>query len=167
THRWNLSGAMILIVKFCVDLSSSIINFPSFSHLAVFLHSAIPFVGFGFLDNAIMIVAGTQIELSIGVIFGISTMAGMIATGLRTSFAISLAGYVEALAYRLGLPCPDLSPKQADMWQTRVSSQLGKVIGVTIGCCLGMFPLLFLKSDEEEIPEETAKLIEENTIDQK
>eukprot|EP00062_Callorhinchus_milii_P017721 gi/632970408/ref/XP_007901634.1/ PREDICTED: transmembrane protein 65 [Callorhinchus milii] len=134
----------------------------------VFLHSAIPFVGFGFLDNAIMIVAGTQIELSIGVIFGISTMAAAALGNLVSDVAgLGLAGYVEALAYRLGLPCPDLSPKQADMWQTRVSSQLGKVIGVTIGCCLGMFPLLFLKSDEEEIPEETAKLIEENTIDQK
>lgn len=34
----------------------------------------------------------------------------------------SLAGYVEALASRLGMQIPDLSPKQADMWQTRVSS---------------------------------------------
>uniref|UniRef100_A0A8C7ZZM7 Transmembrane protein 65 n=1 Tax=Oryzias sinensis TaxID=183150 RepID=A0A8C7ZZM7_9TELE len=42
----------------------------------VLLHNALPFVGFGFLDNCIMIVAGTQIELSIGVILGISTMAG-------------------------------------------------------------------------------------------
>lgn len=33
-----------------------------------------------------------------------------------------LAGYVEALASRLGMQIPDLSPKQADMWQTRVSS---------------------------------------------
>lgn len=35
---------------------------------------------------------------------------------------IRLAGYVEALASRLGMQIPDLSPKQADMWQTRVSS---------------------------------------------
>lgn len=35
---------------------------------------------------------------------------------------LSLAGYVEALASRLGMQIPDLSPKQADMWQTRVSS---------------------------------------------
>lgn len=33
-----------------------------------------------------------------------------------------LAGYVEALASRLGMQIPDLSPKQADMWQTKVSS---------------------------------------------
>lgn len=105
----------------------------------VLLHNALPFVGFGFLDNCIMIVAGTQIELSIGVVLGISTMAGL-----------GLAGYVEALASRLGMQIPDLSPKQADMWQTRVSSHSGKAIGVGIGCILGMFPLLFFKDDEEK-----------------
>jgi len=31
----------------------------------VFFYDVLPFVGFSFLDNAIMIVAGTQIELSI------------------------------------------------------------------------------------------------------
>ncbi|XP_067838114.1 transmembrane protein 65 [Heptranchias perlo] len=122
----------------------------------VFLHSAIPFVGFGFLDNAIMIVAGTQIEMSIGVIFGISTMGAAALGNLVSDVAgLGLAGYVEALASRLGLPSPDLNPKQADMWQTRLSSQLGKVIGVTIGCILGMFPLLFLKTEEEEKLEES------------
>uniref|UniRef100_A0A3B4BDY9 Uncharacterized protein n=1 Tax=Periophthalmus magnuspinnatus TaxID=409849 RepID=A0A3B4BDY9_9GOBI len=100
----------------------------------VLLHNALPFVGFGFLDNCIMILAGTQIELSIGVILGISTMAG----------------YVEALASRLGMQIPDLSPKQADMWQTRVSSHSGKAIGVGIGCILGMFPLLFFKDDDKD-----------------
>ncbi|XP_020384601.1 transmembrane protein 65 [Rhincodon typus] len=122
----------------------------------VFLHSAIPFIGFGFLDNAIMIAAGTQIELSIGVIFGISTMAAAALGNLVSDVAgLGLAGYVEALASRLGLPSPDLNPKQADMWQTRLSSQLGKVIGVIIGCILGMFPLLFFKIEEEEKLEES------------
>ncbi|XP_063756014.1 transmembrane protein 65 isoform X2 [Eleginops maclovinus] len=41
----------------------------------VLFHNCVPFIGFGFLDNAIMIAAGTQIELSIGVTLGISTMA--------------------------------------------------------------------------------------------
>lgn len=117
----------------------------------VLLHNAIPFVGFGFLDNAIMIVAGTQIELSIGVILGISTMAAAALGNLVSDLAgLGLAGYVEALACRLGMQIPDLSPKQADMWQTRVSSHMGKAIGVAIGCIFGMFPLLFFKDDEEK-----------------
>uniref|UniRef100_A0A4X1SYT1 Transmembrane protein 65 n=2 Tax=Sus scrofa TaxID=9823 RepID=A0A4X1SYT1_PIG len=110
----------------------------------VFIHNAIPFIGFGFLDNAIMIVAGTHIELSIGIILGISTMAAAALGNLVSDLAgLGLAGYVEALASRLGLSIPDLTPKQVDMWQTRVSTHLGKAVGVTIGCILGMFPLIF------------------------
>ncbi|MFT7811744.1 transmembrane protein 65-like isoform X2 [Arapaima gigas] len=117
----------------------------------VLLHNAVPFIGFGFLDNAIMIAAGTQIELSIGVVFGISTMAAAALGNLVSDLAgLGLAGYVEALASRLGMQIPDLTPKQADMWQTRVSSHMGKAIGVTIGCILGMFPLLFLKENDDE-----------------
>ncbi|NXO96234.1 TMM65 protein, partial [Certhia brachydactyla] len=123
----------------------------------VFFHNALPFVGFGFLDNAIMIAAGTQIELSIGVVLGISTMAGKGAAALGNLVSdlagLGLAGYVEALASRLGLSIPDLTPKQADMWQTRLSAHLGKAIGVTIGCILGMFPLLFFGEEEEKLEE--------------
>ncbi|XP_037658757.1 transmembrane protein 65 isoform X2 [Choloepus didactylus] len=63
---------------------------------------------------------------------------------------LGLAGYVEALASRLGLSIPDLTPKQVDMWQTRVSAHLGKAVGVAIGCILGMFPLLFFGGSEED-----------------
>ncbi|XP_017265481.1 transmembrane protein 65-like [Kryptolebias marmoratus] len=124
----------------------------------VLLHNAIPFVGFGFLDNCIMIVAGTQIELSIGVVLGISTMAAAALGNLVSDLAgLGLAGYVEALASRLGMQIPDLSPKQADMWQTRVSCHTGKAIGVGIGCLLGMFPLFFFSDDEKKDGQTDAK----------
>ncbi|CAB1454133.1 unnamed protein product [Pleuronectes platessa] len=124
----------------------------------VLFHNAIPFVGFGFLDNAIMIAAGTQIELSIGVTLGISTMAAAALGNLVSDLAgLGLAGYVEALATRLGMQVPDMTPKQADMWQTRVSSHMGKAIGVTIGCILGMFPLFFLDDEKEKEKKEKKK----------
>jgi len=70
-----------------------------------------------------MIVAGTHIEMSIGIILGISTMAAAALGNLVSDLAgLGLAGYVEALASRLGLSIPDLTPKQVDMWQTRVST---------------------------------------------
>ncbi|XP_008106428.1 transmembrane protein 65 isoform X1 [Anolis carolinensis] len=117
----------------------------------VFFHNAIPFVGFGFFDNAIMIAAGTQIELSIGIVLGISTMAAAALGNLVSDLAgLGLAGYIEAMASRLGLSIPDLTPKQADMWQTRLSAHVGKAIGVTIGCLLGMFPLFFFGDEEEK-----------------
>ncbi|XP_075070142.1 transmembrane protein 65 isoform X2 [Mixophyes fleayi] len=117
----------------------------------VFVHNALPFIGFGFLDNAIMIAAGTQIEFHIGAILGISTMAAAALGNLVSDLAgLGLAGYVEAISSRLGLPIPDLSPKQADMWQTRVSAHTGKAIGIAVGCLLGMFPLLFFSWEDEE-----------------
>nr|XP_019964708.1 PREDICTED: transmembrane protein 65 isoform X2 [Paralichthys olivaceus] len=117
----------------------------------VLFHNAIPFVGFGFLDNAIMIAAGTQIELSIGVTLGISTMAAAALGNLVSDLAgLGLAGYVESLATKLGMQVPDMTPKQADMWQTRLSSHMGKAIGVSIGCILGMFPLFFLDDEKEK-----------------
>uniref|UniRef100_A0A2R8MQ71 Transmembrane protein 65 n=1 Tax=Callithrix jacchus TaxID=9483 RepID=A0A2R8MQ71_CALJA len=100
----------------------------------VFIHNAIPFIGFGFLDNAIMIVA---------------------VSSFSHCFYFKLAGYVEALASRLGLSIPDLTPKQVDMWQTRLSTHLGKAVGVTIGCILGMFPLIFFGGGEEDEKLET------------
>uniref|UniRef100_A0A672FNU8 Transmembrane protein 65 n=1 Tax=Salarias fasciatus TaxID=181472 RepID=A0A672FNU8_SALFA len=113
----------------------------------VLLHNALPFVGFGFLDNCIMIVAVSWSSVQHGgplLPGGGSLMLGI------SGFCCLLAGYVEALASRLGMQIPDLSPKQADMWQTRVSSHSGKAIGVGIGCILGMFPLLFFKDDDEK-----------------
>ncbi|TDH03748.1 hypothetical protein EPR50_G00145200 [Perca flavescens] len=117
----------------------------------VLFHNGIPFVGFGFLDNAIMIAAGTQIELSIGVTLGISTMAAAALGNLVSDLAgLGLAGYVEALASKLGMQGPDLTPEQVHMWQTKFSSHMGKAIGVTIGCILGMFPLFFLDDEKEK-----------------
>ena len=50
----------------------------------VFANNAIPFVGFGIIDNAVMIMAGDYIDCTIGVALGISTMA---AAGLGKSFS--------------------------------------------------------------------------------
>jgi hypothetical protein len=41
----------------------------------VFIASAIPFIGFGFLDNFIMLVAGEEIDSAFGVRLGLSTLA--------------------------------------------------------------------------------------------
>lgn len=57
---------------------------------------------------------------------------------------------MEVLVSKLGMQVPDLTPKQVDMWQTRLSSHMGKAIGVSIGCILGMFPLFFLSDDDDD-----------------
>uniref|UniRef100_A0A8C9F3M7 Transmembrane protein 65 n=1 Tax=Pavo cristatus TaxID=9049 RepID=A0A8C9F3M7_PAVCR len=127
----------------------------------MFVHNALPFVGFGFLDNAIMIAAVMGVGGCWLFLFGINILASSLSSSPAAALGnlvsdlagLGLAGYVEALASRLGLSIPDLTPKQADMWQTRLSAHLGKAIGVTIGCILGMFPLLFFGDEEEKLEE--------------
>lgn len=43
---------------------------------------------------------------------------------ITQKYVRSLAGYVEALASKLGMQVPDLTPKQVDMWQTKLSSHM-------------------------------------------
>lgn len=45
----------------------------------------------------------------------------------------SLAGYVEALASKLGMQVPDLTPKQVDMWQTRLGSHMVRWLQFSAG----------------------------------
>lgn len=114
----------------------------------LFLANAIPFIGFGFLDNFIMIVAGDSIESSMGAYITLSTMAAAAwGNTLSDIIGIGSAIYIERAAAMVGISGPKLSPVQIDMPISRRISNLGRVIGITIGCCLGMTPLLFKDDD--------------------
>ncbi|PIK36309.1 putative transmembrane protein [Apostichopus japonicus] len=117
----------------------------------VALNNAVPFVGFGFLDNAIMIIAGDYIDWRLGALFGISTLAAAGLGNLISDLAgVVLAGYVEAFAAKFGIPSPNLSLEQYDMRGSKIASALGRCIGIALGCLLGMFPLFFLKTESKE-----------------
>lgn len=67
---------------------------------------------------------------------------------------IGSAFYVERLANKIGFKPPKLSPIQLDMNCSRNSANAGRVLGVTLGCLLGMCPLFFRnKKENEEIKE--------------
>lgn len=78
----------------------------------------------------------------------------MAAAALGNTFSdvmgIGSAYYVERFASYVGYQPPKLTPMQLDMPLSRSFANLGRVIGVTLGCLLGMFPLIFLPSDEEK-----------------
>ena len=58
-----------------VDSRQSSSNKPTAGELKqLAYHNSLPFIGFGFLDNFIMIVAGEYIDLTLGAKLGISTM---------------------------------------------------------------------------------------------
>nr|CAD7195190.1 unnamed protein product [Timema douglasi] len=105
------------------------------------------------IGTVVVISTGDYIEYSIGTVVVISTMAAA-ALGNTISDILGLgsAWYVERMAIRVGMKPPKLSPIQLDMPISRRFANLGRVLGVTIGCLLGMLPLLFLSkklSNEE------------------
>ncbi|KAK5644694.1 hypothetical protein RI129_005994 [Pyrocoelia pectoralis] len=125
---------------------------PSMNNLInIAIANAIPFIGFGFLDNFFMILFGDQIDFYLGSSFCLSTMA---AAALGNTFSdvlgLGSAYYVERLATRIGYTPPKLSPIQMEMPISRHSANIGRVIGVTLGCLLGMFPLMFTDHKKKE-----------------
>merc|ERR1712179_478345 len=94
-------------------------------------HNSLPFIGFGFLDNFIMIMAGEYIDITLGAKLGISTMAAAaFGNTISDMMGIGSAWYVESWAEKLGATPPDLKPEQLEMPQSRVCANLGRCLGV-------------------------------------
>eukprot|EP00210_Caulerpa_lentillifera_P005388 g5150.t1 len=120
------------------------------------LTTSIPYIGFGFLDNFIMIMAGESIEGAFGVTLGLSMMAAA-ALGNTVS---DVAGVIvqnsveqQQQSKRFNILNPPLLSKyQRNTFSVQVTKILAAIIGVCIGCLLGMIPLLWFddygKKDE-------------------
>ncbi|KAK1944533.1 tRNA-specific adenosine deaminase 1 [Phytophthora citrophthora] len=105
----------------------------------VALQMGLPFIGFGFVDNFIMILAGDYIDLTLGVSLGISSMAAAgIGNTISDIAGLGLGNVVEDFCARIGLPVPALTSEQMLLKSTRLAKVAGSSIGVTIGCLLGM-----------------------------
>lgn len=111
----------------------------------LFLVNAIPFLSFGFLDNFIMIIAGDYIELAFGTFFYISTLTNAaLGNTLSDMVGIRVAHLIERSCEKRGLRPPKLSNTQMEMRSTKNFARWGKIVGIVVGCMLGMSPLLFL-----------------------
>lgn len=112
---------------------------------------AVPMVGFGAMDNFIMIQAGDYIDTTIGVSFGMATMTAAACGQICSDFSgVMFGGTVEALANRLGLPLANLTPAQARIPQVKMLSTGSAAVGVVIGCIIGMCSLLFMDLDKAD-----------------
>uniref|UniRef100_A0A915I9A4 Transmembrane protein 65 n=1 Tax=Romanomermis culicivorax TaxID=13658 RepID=A0A915I9A4_ROMCU len=117
----------------------------------VFLISFLPFVGFGILDNLLMIMAGEYIDQTLGIILGISTMAAAGLGNIISDIAgVGLAHYIEILVSKLGLTPPNLTSVQWAAPKARLATNSGRCLGLIIGCLIGMFPLLFYDEKEKQ-----------------
>ncbi|KAH8292793.1 hypothetical protein KR054_006458 [Drosophila jambulina] len=130
---------------------------------SIFFVNAVPFIAFGFLDNFIMIMAGEYIEYYLGHFITLSTMA---AAGLGNTISdilgITMATYVENGCQILGLKQPKLTPAQFELKSSKRSSSFGRIVGITVGCLLGMCPLWFMDEKASEKPDAATDLSKEN-----
>merc|ERR1719199_2096244 len=108
-------------------------------------------VGFGFMDNIIMIQVGEQIDLTFGVKFGFATLtaAGFGQIVSDTSGVLS-GRFVEALAAKLKVAEHGLTKEQKRLPHVRRLRTAAMVLGVAVGCLLGMTSLLFMDLEKVE-----------------
>lgn len=117
----------------------------------VMIASAIPFVGFGFVDNIIMLAAGDMIEDHFHATYHISMLcAAALGNTVSDVVGLSLGGIIETFARKIGIPDPQLTKAQANMSITHWCNFFASAGGITIGCLLGMFPLLFMSHTDED-----------------
>lgn len=110
-----------------------------------FVRSALPFVGFGCVDNAMMVLTGEAIDSTFGVMLGISTMAAAaLGNGVSNVIGMGAHGTIERFISKLGVPNPHLTPAQLRTPRVHLLKVSAGAIGVFVGCCLGMTPLLFI-----------------------
>ena len=132
--------------------SKIIVKRPSNYNLKLLiLNQTIPFIGFGLMDNSILILAGDAIDTNVGVALGISTLcSAALGNIISNNIGVVLGGFLEELCRKIGLPTPCLSTEQRTLRIVRVCNNLGICIGLTIGCIIGMFPLLFIDHEKDQ-----------------
>ncbi|KAH7616008.1 putative Transmembrane protein 65 [Nannochloris sp. 'desiccata'] len=113
---------------------------------AVMLASGLPFLGFGFCDNLVMIVAGDAIDSLFGAKLGITTLAS---AGLGNIVAdvvgVSATQQIKERSRKIKWAQPPrLSTLQQAMGSVKFAKMGGACLGVSIGCVLGMLPLAFM-----------------------
>ena len=116
------------------------------------LACAVPMVGFGFMDNLVMIQAGDAIDSTIGVAFGLSTLTAAAYGQVISDVSGTVFGSaVDTAAAWLGLPAAGLTRAQCELRNVRVLSTTAASVGVVLGCLLGMTSLLFMDLDKNEV----------------
>eukprot|EP01064_Diplonema_japonicum_P031580 TRINITY_DN5702_c0_g1_i1.p1 TRINITY_DN5702_c0_g1~~TRINITY_DN5702_c0_g1_i1.p1 ORF type:complete len:592 (+),score=138.97 TRINITY_DN5702_c0_g1_i1:1728-3503(+) len=125
------------------------------------LAASIPFIGFGILDNMLMIICGDWIDTTLCVSLGFSTMAAAaLGNTISDAGGVYSGGVVEDWAAKWGIESPPLTRAQEALPQTRMWERLGQLIGVVLGCLLGMFPLMLIDARKGE------KLKQEKNMDE-
>lgn len=107
-------------------------------------------VGFGFMDNTILIRAGDAIDNALGDKFGLTGLECAACGQVLSDFSgVLFGGVIESMSRRFILP-PALTGTQHALRITQIAGTAGAAIGVVIGCVLGMGNLLVMDLKEAE-----------------
>ena len=110
-----------------------------------FMKQAVPMIGFGFMDQTVMLQAGNAIDCTIGVTFGLSTLTAA-AFGQVCSDAAGVlsGGTLERIGSWAGLPKTGFTAAQRGLPIVKRVGLAGQLIGIVLGCLLGLVNLLWI-----------------------
>lgn len=113
-----------------------------------FIRCAVPMVGFGLMDQTVMLQAGNAIDCTIGVTFGLSTLAAA-AFGQVCSDAsgVLFGGTLESVGRMFGLPTAVLTVAQRELPVVKRIGLAGQLCGIIFGCLLGLGNLLLIDTE--------------------
>jgi hypothetical protein len=118
----------------------------------LFVASAVPMIGFGFMDNFIMIQAGSYIDSTLGVSLGLATLtAAAMGQVFSDVSGVVFGGTLERFLHKFKMiRSPGLTEAQRHLTSSRNVAMAGSVVGVIVGCMLGACSLLFLDLEAHE-----------------
>merc|ERR1719277_732688 len=91
-----------------------------------------------------MILVGDFIDMKVCLTFGFTTMAPAgIGNTISDVIGIWGSGLIETGAAMLGLPDHGLTHEQQKSLTVRILKNTSMIVGIVIGCILGMFPLAY------------------------
>mmetsp|Transcript_105490 Transcript_105490/g.328842 ORF Transcript_105490/g.328842 Transcript_105490/m.328842 type:complete len:310 (+) Transcript_105490:77-1006(+) len=125
-----------------------------------FVSCALPMVGFGFMDNTILIRAGDAIDRYFGASLQLPSMVAAAWGQVVSDFCgVCCGGCVESVSRRFLMP-PSFSETQLALRTTQLAGTAGAAAGVVVGCLLGMANLLAMDLEESERLKRFAELRE-------
>ncbi|CAD2085327.1 GAF domain-related protein, putative [Plasmodium vinckei brucechwatti] len=117
--------------------------------LNIIFCSSIPMIGFGFMDQFIMIRLGDLFDASIGVTLGISTLcAASFGQLCSDTFGVFFGCAINYLLQRYKIIQIEKFDIKNKIYQ--YCTLIGSVLGILLGCSLGMLQLIFIDTTKSE-----------------
>lgn len=105
-------------------------------------------IGFGFMDQTVMLQMGHAIDCTLGVTFGLSTLtAAAFGQVCSDASGVLFGNTLEQFASRAGLPPSGLTTSQCALPIVQRTKFVGSLAGVILGCTLGLLNLFIIDTD--------------------